>query len=101
MKDESPRQRYPARTLGAAPYSRQIFLAHTFGDARYRRIRNPFWRGFLRGFGALGDVLPKRFNPPRYPRDARRRDQERIANDMYRALEMVNEEAKATKSHAA
>ena len=85
MDDKSPRQREHTHTLGAT---------------RYQGMEHPFWRGFLRGFGALGDVSPARFNPPRYPQDARLRDQERIGSDMYRALEMVNEEAKATKSHA-
>ena len=100
MDDESPRQRYLARSLGAAPYSRQTFLAHTFGAARYRRIKNPFWRGFWRGFGALGDVGPTGFNPPRYPQDTRFWDQACIGSDMYKALEVVNEEAKTIKPHA-
>lgn len=86
MEDESYRQRYRGHTLGAT---------------RYRRRKNPFWRGFVRGLGALSDLNPRRFNPPRYPQDARLRDQERIGHDMYRAMGIVNEEAKAVKPHAA
>ena len=71
MEDEPYQHRYLARTLGAR---------------RYRRMKNPFWKGFLRGLGALGDLSPPRFNPPRYPQNARLQDQERIGRDLYRAM---------------
>ncbi len=80
---------------------RQRYLVHTLGATRYRRGKNPFWRGFSRGLGALGDLNPPRFNPPRYPHDARLRDQKRIGRDLYRAMGIVNEEAKTAKPHAA
>ena len=85
MEDEPYRHRYLARTLGARPY---------------RRMKNPFRKGFLRGLGALGNLNPPRFNPPRYPQNARLQDQERIGRDLYRAMGMVNEAAKTTRSHA-
>ena len=67
------------------PY-RHRYLARTLGARRYRRMKNPFWKGFLRGLGALGDLNPPRFNPPRYPQNARLQDQERIGRDLYRAM---------------
>ena len=47
--------------------------------------KNVFWRSALEAFSGSGDFHVK-FNPPRYPRDARRQDLARIGQDMYRAM---------------
>ena len=60
--------------------------------SRHRRRPNGFWRGFLSGFGAICEIAPRPFDPPRYPRDARNHDLVRIGGDMYAAMRQVDEE---------
>ena len=62
----------------------------------FREANGGFWQGFFAGIGALGYIRRSGFNPPRYPRNAQFLDQERIGNDMYRAMECFNEEETET-----
>lgn len=60
--------------------------------SRDRRMPRSFWRGFLDGFGAMFDIGPRPFDPPRYPRDAQRHDWVRIGGDMRAAMRRIDEE---------
>jgi len=47
--------------------------------------------GFFSGFGSRLLLWPQeRFDPPRYPRNARHGDLVRIARDMYSAMETMS-----------
>ncbi len=65
-------------------------------DEFHRRGPRGFWHGFLRGFGAMYDLGPRPFNPPRYPRNARAMDMARIGRDMWAAMKQVDDEIRTS-----
>ena len=70
--------------------------------AHYRRVDHGLWDAVLECLAmvTMGPAGLDDANPPKYPRDARTLDLERIGGDMYAAFEAFNQESEHSGTDA-
>ena len=63
-----------------------------------RVLSGRFYRGVWLTLSSLSEVGAIEFNPPRYPKNMQALDLDAIGNDMYQAIERLNDEIKTTET---